>query len=391
MATKKIGNRTTTFTPDKADTTYLLEKGKVVDATEYGIHQASGLDDMTFDIRGRVTSTYSSIALGDGGSWSDGLTIRVATSGRIDSGGRAIELYASNHLIENDGKISGTNGIRSSGADGVIDNSGEIIGTGAGIVVNGPHRVLNSGTISGGEYGIVLNDSDAGSGFVSNRGMIKGGGDAIQASDGDDKVVNSGTIKGDVELGGGEDTFVFKGGKVTGEVSGGMEGDRYVIHAEGVQIAESFGEGFDLVLSKISFELSANVEQLNLLGKADIDGTGNDQSNHIQGNAGSNVLRGEAGTDFLIGFAGNDRLYGGDDADVFNFQKGSGKDIVMDFEATWDEIQLGGLKGAKDFDDMKANHIEEIKGDLWITYGKDVVVLKNTDTDDLVMADFVFG
>lgn len=63
----------------------------------------------------------------------------------------------------------------------------------------------------------------------------------------------------------------------------------------------------------------------------------------------------------------------------------------MDFEAGIDEIQIGGLKGAKGFDDMLANHVTEKGDDLWITYGGDVVVLKNTEIGDLLTGDFVFG
>ncbi|MBX9455490.1 MAG: hypothetical protein KL863_05475 [Rhizobium sp.] len=391
MATYKIGNRTTTFSPGLEDSTYVLGKGKLIDSVLPGIYQASGLGGVSLEIAGTIRSMEYGIKFGETISYAPGLAVTVEKSGKIDSQSRAIDVHASDFRIDNDGKIFGTEGIRASGTDGVITNRGTIDAAAVGIVATGSNHIVNTGAISGGQYGIVLNATESGAGSIRNTGLVEGANAAIQGSSSADRIVNAGTMKGDVLLAGGDDVFVFKSGKVTGEIEGGMGADRYIVKAEGATIAENFGQGFDFVKASVSFTLAAHVEQINLVGKADIDATGNDQDNHVQGNAGRNVLRGEGGVDFLVGLGGNDRLFGGEGGDVFNFQAGSGRDTVMDFEAGIDEIQIGGLKGTIDFADMVANHVEEKGDDIWITYGKDVVILRNTGTGELQAGDFVFG
>lgn len=389
MATYDVGSRTTYFAPGLENATYVLRKGDLIDSDTSGVYQPSALEDITIDIRGKVEAVETGIRLGDDLSLLDGLAINIAKTGRVDAEARAIFIFGSNHQVENHGKLFGLEGIRSTGTNGVIENTGTIMASGTGIVATGPHRVINSGEIHGGQYGVVFNATVEGGGFLKNSGLIDGVLNAVTASTGDDRIINTGTIKGDVWLSNGDDSFVFKAGKVTGEVGGGMGDDRYVVHTEGVEITEATFQGFDLVRSSVSFVLGEHFEQLNLIGKANIDGTGSERENHLQGNAGKNVLRGEGDNDFLVGLGGNDKLYGGNGADDFNFHKGSGRDTVMDFELG-DDIEIGGLEGATDFTDMMENHVEQKGADLWITYGKDIVILKDTTEAELLAGDFVF-
>lgn len=391
MATYKIGNRTTAFSPGLEDSTYVLGKGKLIDSAMSGIYQASDLGGVTLAIAGTIKAMEYGIRFGSDMTYAPGLAIEVAASGKIDSQSRAIHVNAVGYEISNDGRIFGSEGIRAIGENGVITNRGTIDASAAGIVTSGPNAIVNSGIISAGQYGLSVNATENGTASIRNSGRIEGSNAAIQASSSDDRIVNSGTIKGDVLLSGGDDTFLFKSGKVVGEIEGGMGDDRFIIKAEGADISENMGQGFDFVRAWVSFTLAPHIEQINLAGKADIDATGNEQGNHIQGNAGRNVLSGEGGVDFLVGLAGNDRLFGGTGGDVFNFQKGSGRDTVMDFEIGIDEIQIGGLKGTIGFADMVANHVEQKGDDVWITYGQDVVVLKNTVSGDLQAGDFFFG
>ncbi|MGO4833901.1 hypothetical protein AB4144_16685, partial [Rhizobiaceae sp. 2RAB30] len=95
--------------------------------------------------------------------------------------------------------------------------------------------------------------------------------------------------------------------------------DSYVLGA-GDTVVEAAGGGVDIVGSMVSVTLSANVENLALLGSALINGTGNNLANVIDGtlNGRANVLRGLAGDDtYFIGIgdtvveaasAGNDTV-----------------------------------------------------------------------------------
>ncbi|WP_156347361.1 MULTISPECIES: beta strand repeat-containing protein [unclassified Sphingomonas] len=108
------------------------------------------------------------------------------------------------------------------------------------------------------------------------------------------------------------------GGSGNDTLFGGSGDDSYVVDAAGDVITELGDEGTDLVLSNIaSYTLSANVENLTLIGVKAVTGTGNALDNVLIGNAAKNTLRGEAGDDYLDGQGGNDALIGGDGNDVY--------------------------------------------------------------------------
>jgi Ca2+-binding RTX toxin-like protein len=96
------------------------------------------------------------------------------------------------------------------------------------------------------------------------------------------------------------------------------------------QVVENPNEGHDVVYSKASYALPANVEDLHLLGGGNLDGTGNAQSNWIEGNGGRNTLKGGAGDDLLQGGDGKDTLHGDRGVDVL--QGGRGNDTLVDRE-----------------------------------------------------------
>ena len=118
------------------------------------------------------------------------------------------------------------------------------------------------------------------------------------------------------------DMLIGQGGADT--LRGGLGDDTYVVSVAGTTVTEAFDAGIDTVRSSVSFVLSENVENLTLTGTGSIDATGNSQSNILVGNAGDNVIRGGAGNDILTGGLGND---------TFAFSKGSGSDIITDFQA----------------------------------------------------------
>ena len=80
--------------------------------------------------------------------------------------------------------------------------------------------------------------------------------------------------------------------------------------------------GNDLVRSRVSYSLDANVEALTLTGSGATDGVGNALANTLRGNANSNVLIGAAGRDTLVGGADDDILIGGSGPDLLRGSAG---------------------------------------------------------------------
>ena len=107
-------------------------------------------------------------------------------------------------------------------------------------------------------------------------------------------------------------------GTEQGEELRGLGGnDTYVVNHSLDKVVENPGEGTDHVLSFITYELTANVEHLTLVGTAAINGYGNELNNRIIGNAAVNTLKGNAGHDTLDGGLGADILDGGDGNDTY--------------------------------------------------------------------------
>ena len=126
----------------------------------------------------------------------------------------------------------------------------------------------------------------------------------------------SGNI-GNNSLSGGDGNDTLNGGAGIDTLIGGSGDDTYIVDSNTDLITEAANEGSDTVKASVSFSLAAiaNVENLTLIGNANIDATGNSLNNLISGNIGNNSLSGGNGNDTLIGGAGNDSLNGGAGAD----------------------------------------------------------------------------
>ena len=94
---------------------------------------------------------------------------------------------------------------------------------------------------------------------------------------------------------------------------GGAGNDTYVVDSTGDVVVEAAAQGTDTVLARVSYALSAEVENLTLTGTAAIDSTGSAGANAILGNAGNNRLDGGLGADSMTGGLGDD-TYVVDDA-----------------------------------------------------------------------------
>lgn len=157
--------------------------------------------------------------------------------------------------------------------------------------------------------------------------MVDGaaGNDNITGGTSDDTLLG-GTGADTVTGGLGNDAL--DGGIGADRMVGGKGDDTYYVDSLSDVVAESAGGGNDLVCSTINYTLALNIENLSLIGAANVNGMGNGVGNNIVGNTGNNLLDGKAGTDVLQGNAGNDTLIGGlgndyleggDGADVFVF------------------------------------------------------------------------
>lgn len=89
-------------------------------------------------------------------------------------------------------------------------------------------------------------------------------------------------------------------------LKGGGGDDVYWVENSADTVNEALNAGTDKIRSTVTYTLPNNVESLELLGTAVINGNGNTLGNVLIGNAASNVLNGAAGADTLAGGLGDD-------------------------------------------------------------------------------------
>ena len=127
----------------------------------------------------------------------------------------------------------------------------------------------------------------------------------------------TGTDLADTLLGlGGNDTLTglagndkLDGGAGADTMTGGLGNDTYFVDNAGDKVIEKAGEGTDTVNALISYQLTANVENLLLGGTSAINGAGNALDNTLTGNAADNTLWGLAGKDkTIVDFTAGDHI-----------------------------------------------------------------------------------
>jgi Ca2+-binding RTX toxin-like protein len=192
------------------------------------------------------------------------------------------------------------------------------------------------------------------------------GNDSLDGRDGDDWLVG----------GAGDDLM-----------AGRLGNDFYDVDSAGDRVVEHAGEGIDRVRAWISYQLTANVENLTLAGTADLAGTGNSLANMIIGNTGNNVLTGGAGDDTLAGGEGQD-IYNVDSAgDKVIEHAGEGRDRVNSsvsytLSANVEELSLTGAGAINGTGNSLDNTIFGNSGDNVLDGGKGYDVLIGGDGND---------
>lgn len=203
------------------------------------------------------------------------------------------------------------------------------------------------------------------------NGTIHGTGNALDnviAGNGAANIL-SGLAGNDTLLGAGGDD-ILDGGAGDDFMDGGSGDDSYFVESLGDTTVERAGEGVDTVYSTLSWTLADNVENLTLIGKSALQGTGNELDNRLMGNGASNRL---------YGLAGNDRLDGGEGDDSYLFGRGDGQDVIADYQASVNDDRL--ILGP----DISADQ-------LWFSRNRNDLEVAIIGTEDkVVVADWYKG
>jgi len=244
----------------------------------------------------------------------------------------------------------------------------ETTGVLSGTPENGDANVLNVSVTATDHSGASVSDSYML--IVTNRAYNEtSGDDNLQGSNGDDVIYGA---AGDDWLVGGRGDDILVGGTGNDTMFGGTGDDTYYVDSEQDTVIESwfrFGQsGNDTVIASVDWTLGYGIENLELIGNKDLNGTGNSLDNLMTGNDGNNVLQGLFGDDILEGGLGNDTLDGGWGNDVLTGGEGAdyltggwGRDVfrytdqsesgvieehmdtISDFEYRRDKIDLSGI------------------------------------------------
>jgi Ca2+-binding RTX toxin-like protein len=205
--------------------------------------------------------------------------------------------------------------------DGTADGD-ILVGTMGGEVINGLDGYdtiyLNAGNDTG-TGGLGEDHIYGGSG----NDTIDGGEDRDWLDGGQGNDVLSGGNGQDVVAGGyGDD--VIDGGADNDSLTGGPGSDTYIVDSNsGTDSIDEIDSwlGTDRVRSSVGYTLNNGngygIEELELVGTANIDGTGNASANVLLGNSGVNKLYGLGGGDTLDGRGGADTLEGGLGDDIY--------------------------------------------------------------------------
>jgi Ca2+-binding RTX toxin-like protein len=197
-------------------------------------------------------------------------------------------------------------------------------------------------------------------------------------------------------LNGGDGDNILNGGGGADHMYGGKGNDTYIVDNPGDILFENGeiystpeieSEGFDTVLTYVSYDVGLynEIEVLQAIGTANVDLTGSLDNNRIIGNDGINVINGSYGKDTMTGGGAGDAFIwtAVEEIGWFNFDP----DIVTDFNKAQDVLHFTNIDanetvaGNQDFTFIGTAAFTAPAQIGWTSNGTDTFILLNTNAD----------
>lgn len=105
---------------------------------------------------------------------------------------------------------------------------------------------------------------------------------------------------------GNDENNLLDGYSGSDKMEGRLGDDIYIVDNAKDKTLEKINQGVDIVRSSINWKLADNIEELELIGTANLKATGNKLENSIMGNDGDNLIDGNQGADKMSGMKGDD-------------------------------------------------------------------------------------
>ncbi len=259
---------------------------------------------------------------------------------------------------------------------------------------------------------------------IANSGTIRGD---IYLGNGDDLILNTGSITGLIDLAIGSDVYDGRGtGTLSGAVYGG-DGDDALLGGTGDEVFNGEegadrllggagddildggrgddtldgGSGFDVVTFR-SYHMGVSVNLAEgwarspgsrdtLTGFEAVSGSyyadqiiGSGAADLLDGDRGNDVIQGGDGDDRIIGNLGDDVLTGGLGADAFIFVLYDGNDVIRDFAVGADRLQILGYSAYQSL-------VQEGAHTRVVLSSYDSILLENVLATSLTTTNFTFG
>ncbi|WP_211442385.1 calcium-binding protein [Collimonas humicola] len=339
---------------------YVLSKGDGIDVIREPFLEEKNTDVVQFT---DVASSEILAVMRDGTN----LIIKYGTSDelRVES-----YFYNSNYQVEQFIFSDGVTWTLEDIAKRVVGTAGNDIYTGFAGIVNHMQGLAGDDTLTGREMADTLDGgigNDTLDGGIGNDILLGGvGNDVLKGGAGNDTYVLS---KGDgIDV--IREPFLEEKNTDVVQFTDVASSEILAVMRDGTNLIIKYGTSDELTVESYFYNSNYQVEQfifsdgvtwtLEDIAKRVVGTAGNDIYtgfagivNHMQGLAGDNTLTGREmahtldggiGNDILNGGNGNDTLNGGAGNDIYLFGKGSGKDIINNYDSTGtesDRVMIG--------------------------------------------------